>query len=91
MLNKYESAMREILAQTQYLLRKDDDQFRLKPIYNKAWCRYEVHVLMGRKEFDEYYIFTKHHLGQDWYCQAYYDKFYRMIKTNLKLNEAMYK
>ena len=90
-MNYHEVVMREILAQTQYLLRKDDEQFRLKPIYNARKCQYEVRVLMGRKEFDEYYIFTHHHLSQNWYCQAFYDKWYAQIKLNLKLNEKMYK
>ncbi len=87
---KHEVAMREILAQVQYLLRKDNEQFRLKPIYNAPRRQYEVHVLMGRKEFDEYYVFTHHQLSQDWYCQTFYDKWYKQIKLNLKLNENMY-
>jgi hypothetical protein len=86
-----EKAMREILAQTQYLLRKDNDQFRLKTILNEQLPRYEVQVLMGRKEFEEVYVFEHADLLNDNYCQMYYDQWYGAIKKNLKLNERMWR
>ena len=90
-MKQHEVAIREILAQAQYLLRKDDEQFRLNPVYNAPRCRYEVHVLMGRKEFEEVYVFRNDLLDQAWYCRAFHDKWYDQIKLNLKLNEGMYK
>jgi len=90
-MERHEVAIREIIAQTQYLLRKDDDQFRLKSIYNAPMRCYEVHILMGRKEFEEVYVFRNYLLDQDWYCRAFHEKWYGQIKLNLKLNEDMYK
>ena len=83
--------MREILAQTHYLLRKDDATFRLNTYFNKAKNRYEVQLLMGRKEFEEIYLFTNFDLMNKNYCQFFYDNWYKQIKTNLKLNERLWR
>ena len=81
-----EANLREILAKTQYELRKDDESFRFKVEYNVLRCRYEVQVLMGRQEFEEIYIFKDQCLAVPGYGKYFYDDWINQIKTNLKLN-----
>ncbi len=79
--------LREILAKTQYELRKDDETFRFKVNYNVLKRRYEVQVLMGRQEFEEIYIFKDQCLEVYGYGKYFYDDWINQIKKNLKLNE----
>ena len=90
-MNLYETNLREILAHTQHQLRKLNDQFHFKVEYNAMRRRYEVQVLMGRREFEEIYCFTEYQLDSSWQCKRRHDDWINQIKKNLKLNKIFNK
>ena len=90
-MDKYERNLREILVATKDFLRKKDERFAFKVIFQPGRCRYIVRVLLGRREFEENYTFTYHHLQNDLYCKPFHDRFGSQIITNLKLHEIYYK
>jgi len=89
MMELIERNLREIIATTQHTLRKEDETFHLKVISQPERDRYVVHVLMGRREFEEHYPLFFYELYDEYWCRDYCKSFARSILTNLKLNERM--
>ena len=83
----HEQNIREILDHTQHQLRKLNNQFRFKVVYNAPRKRYEVQVLMGRQEFEEVYCFGINQLNVFGYGKYFHDDWYNQIKKNLELNK----
>lgn len=90
-MTKYERNLREILESTKHFLRKKDERFQFKVIFQPKSCRYIVRVLLGRREFEENYTFRYCRLADDFFAQHYHDRFGTHILTNLKLHEVYYK
>ena len=91
MMDLVERNLREIIATTQHTLRKEDQHFHLKVIPQPERNRYVVHVLMGRREFEEHYPMFFYELYDDFWCRDYCKGFAHAILKNLKLNERMYR
>ena len=90
-MTNMEKAMREIVAKTQFELKKYDEKYILKVKHNKRRCRFEVQVLMGRHEFEEIYCLADYKMNDDFWVQTYYDHLPRQIATNLKLNKYLWR
>jgi hypothetical protein len=83
MMELIEKNLREIIATTQHALRKEDERFSLEVIPQPERDRYVVHVLMGRREFEEHYPLFFHELYDDFWCRDYCKGFAHSILTNL--------
>ncbi len=90
-MSEVELNLREIMSSTTSFLAKHSENFHFNIKHNLLRERYEVQVLMGRREFEEVYCFDYRKLGNNTYCKFLYQRFGSEIIKNLELNKLMWR